>query len=396
VVFEGIKLPTLDKDTCARYHNAVIAYLRKLAEDEHHVQDENLLAAAVIERYYGELDSALQGREDNDSQFATFNLFFRAQAQNASCDVMPASSNGHWSRHPLPSTSSHHHRTAQQPRVNNEAALHQLKSFQHACFRVALRQEVTTAFLKQRSITLPLCSTWSLLDTFADADTPDFVWADRHLHHCAKVLQFCFGDSQPGSARDTRLSLASITGIETHQDQGERWKILRNYHEEWERRKPLSYSPIDEWGPTVQVHGSNGAAANFGVFPKIWYMAETHVVALQYLTLARILLDVYIPNTPQVGTGAAVARKRVSEEVRELVMRVCGTALSRNNSQPARMQAFMAVSVCGERFENLVERMTLLKLLDGLTEDFGWPTDKVQNELREVWGWPLLKKSVRR
>lgn len=399
VVYEGIILPTLTKDTCVRYHNACIAYLKKLADDPQDVQDENLLAAAVIERYYGELDAALEGRDDNDSQFATFNLFFRAQARNTPCDI-PSSPPSHlWPHCPLPSTSSHHHPHPHQSAFPSENALHQLKSFQHACFRVALRQEITTAFLKQRSITLPLCSTWSLLGTsFTDAEIPDFVWADRHLHHCAKVLQFCFGDSNTGNARD-RLSLSALTNTETHRDAGERWRAFKSYQQEWEKRKPLSFSPINEWGRGIEVLTSpdqpggggdtatgTGTSTNY-VFPKIWYMAETHVIALQYLSLARILLTVYNPDLPRLGAGAVMAQKRVSEDVCELVVRVCATAMSRGSSQPARMQAFMAVCVCGERFGGDVERSALLHLLKGLEEDFGWPTEKARRELLEAWRW---------
>jgi hypothetical protein len=51
------------------------------------------------------------------------------------------------------------------------------------------------------------------------------------------------------------------------------------------------------------------------------------------------------------------------------------------------MQAYMAVAVCGERFEDGSQRRSLLDVLNGLEREFGWPTGKTQEELKAGWGW---------
>ena len=363
--YQGIDLPNLTNDTCVNYHQACIAYLKKLAESPTDVQDENLLAAAVILRYYEELDCALRG-DDSGSSLVTFNVVFRAQANATNSPLTLAPANTLWSS---PDSRIRSHPT-------RELALHHLKSFQHACFRIALRQETTTAFMKQRPINLPLCSTWSLLDVF-DEDAPDTVWADRHLHHCAKVLQFCFGDSHSGSnAASNPLSLSNLTNSSTHQNSIDRWRTHKSYQEHWEKVKPLSFSAIYLEEPEPK-----------NPFPTIWYMSETHVIGLQYLDLARILLTVYNPSIPRLGPGATATQKRVAEEVREIVVRLCGIAISNPSNQPAWMQAYMAVAVCGERFEDGMERRSLLGVLIGLEREFGWPTRRVQEELKGAWGW---------
>ena len=61
--------------------------------------------------------------------------------------------------------------------------------------------------------------------------------------------------------------------------------------------------------------------------------------------------------------------------------------MSSPSNQPARMQAYMAVAVCGERFEDGRERSCLLEVLIGLQKDFGWPTGRTQEELKGAWGW---------
>lgn len=368
ITYQGINLPNLTNDTCVNYHQACIAYLKKLAESPIHVQDENLLAAAVILRYYEELDCALRGT-DSETSLATFNVVFRAQASATNSSFAASPANELWSN----VHTSNHTRT---PQPTRDLALHHLKSFQHACFRIALRQETTTAFMKQRPINLPLCATWSLLEVI-DEDAPDAVWADRHLHHCAKVLHFCFGDSHSSSnAASNPLSLSNLTNSSTHQKGIDRWRTYKAYQDHWDNVKPLSFSPI-----YLQDHDPHTP------FPTVWYMSETHDIGVQYLDLARILLTVYNPAIPRLGPGATATQKRVSEEVREITVHLCGIAMSNPSNQPARMQAYMAVAVCGERFEDGRERRSLLDLLIGLQRDFGWPTGRTQEELKGAWGW---------
>ena len=117
-------------------------------------------------------------------------------------------------------------------------------------------------------------------------------------------------------------------------------------------------------------------------------MSDIHVIGLQYLDLASILLTAYDPSIPVLGPGAAATQKRATEEMRELVIRICGIATSNPTNQPARMQAYMAISVCGERFEDATKRRSLLEVLMNLESDFGWPTKRVQHGLKNAWGWP--------
>ncbi|KAH0837510.1 putative arca-like protein [Fonsecaea pedrosoi] len=350
IEYQNILLPKLTEETAVKYHNACIAYLIKLSSDSEHVRDENLLAAAVILRYYEEIDPSLTN-EDSKTLIHTFTLFANAQASPYAfmMDVdkhpeylRPGSSIGLF-----------------------ENALAYLESFQHASFRVALRQELTIAFLRQRPVRLPL-ETWTILQGFDKAE--DFIWSDRHLYHCAKVLQFCFGaDSGTGKT------------------QIERWNELRDFEMQWDQYKPLSFAPIHHQPPDRQ----KGKC-----LPQIWYMAEVHATGLLALDLARILLTVYNPNIPRIGPGATAHQKRITDEVHDIVIRLCGTAMSLGgttasnaSSQPAMVQAYMAVVVCGEYFSDPLEQQALMGILDRLKDEHGWPTDKTAMQLKREWGW---------
>ncbi|EXJ83518.1 hypothetical protein A1O1_07141 [Capronia coronata CBS 617.96] len=344
VKYQDVLLPKLTEESALKYHNACIAYLIKLSGDPEHVRDENLLAAAVILRYYEEIDTSFTG-EDSETFLHTFQVFVKAQANPYACLLNDG-------EHP------EYLRPGSATGVIKDNAITYLKSFQHAAFRIALRQETTTAFLKQRSVRLPLDS-WSILQGFDEAE--DFVWSDRHLYHCANVLQFCFG-SDNGSGRS----------------QIERWNELRQYQLHWDQVKPLSFSPIHYQDPDR----SKGEC-----FPHIWYMAEVQVAGMMFLDLARILLTVYNPNIPRIGPGVITAQKRIVEEVHDIVIRLCGTAMSNPSSQPAMVQAYMAIAVCGEYFSDPAEQKALLGILDRLKNEQGWPTGKTAMELKKEWGW---------
>ena len=59
VMYNGKLLPDLKIDTAIHYHNECIRHLILLSNDPDQVHDENLLAAAIILRFYEEVDGEL-------------------------------------------------------------------------------------------------------------------------------------------------------------------------------------------------------------------------------------------------------------------------------------------------------------------------------------------------
>jgi hypothetical protein len=343
IVYHGITLHNLTSETAIKYHNACIAYLIELAKDEENVRDENLLAAAVILRYYEELDTSLTD-EDTEMFLGVSQVFINAQASNAFS--------------PLPSSSCV---DSTQPAWLENASKDSIASsrfFRHAAFRMALRQEITSAFLKQRSIRLPL-EAWASLRSSSDAE--DAVWTDRIVIFCADVLQFCFGED-------------NLRG----RNQVERWNELKNFEMSWRVSKPPSFGAI---------HYREADPSAGEVFPQIWYLAECQRSGMQYLDLACVLLTVYDPTTPRLGIRASAARRRTSTEVQKLVLRLCGIALSNRTSQPALVMAAMAISMCGEYFSDPAQQRGMIDLLVELELEHAWPTSKIVRDLKLLWMW---------
>lgn len=334
IMYEGTRLPSLTIESAVAYHNACIAYLIELSNDPKHVQDESLLAAAIILRYYEELDTSLTG-EDAETFLHTFQVFINAQADNVFS--LPAASG-----------------QAQVGSIGGTASY--ARSFRHAAFRMALRQEVTSAYMKQRSVRLPL-DAWASQRSFHHAE--DDVWTDRLVLYCADVLQFCFADDAP-----------------LGKNRVERWMELKEFEDSWESCKPLSFAPIQYQEPDRQ-HGQ--------CFPRIWYMSECHVLGMQHLDLARILLTVYDPSIPRLGPGSVAAARRISNTVRTIVLRICGNAISNPAMQPAQVKAHLAIAVCGEYFVDTDEQKSMVDLLLGLEAEHAWPTARTIAGLKLAW-----------
>lgn len=337
IIYEGIELPRLNSNTSLNYHNACIAYLRKLSGDREQVQDESFLAAAVILRYFEELDVPFTD-DGPDTCVPAFQMFIHAQA---AIYLGP------------PAINAFPHSTD----LINQSSLQYPHGLQHACFRTALRQEITRGIIKQCPVRLPI-SRWSILEGFTEAD--DIVWADRHILHCAKVLQFCFGEE-------------NIPGI----TRAEQWNELKQFEAQWERHKPLQFSAIHYQAPNK---------AKDEVFPQIWYTAEAHVSGMQHFNLARILLTVYNPTIPRLGPGATAAQRRTAEDVRAIVILICGTALSNMKHQPAMVQAYLAIAICGEHFTDRAEQHAILSILARLEKDYAFPTSATASDLKSEWG----------
>lgn len=248
----------------------------------------------------------------------------------------------------------------------------------HAAYWIALRQEATTAFSKQRTFRLPLepCEPYR---SFEPAD--DYVWADRLVIHCADVLQYCFGSAEednPGIRYHSSSSMGVLHTIETPEMRLARYEELVAFETYWTEFGPPSFNPIYSREPDR----SRGE-----VFPELWYLNNCHVAGLQFLELARILLTVYNPKIPRLGPRQREAMRSVDEKVRSIVLRLCGIALSNEHTPPGMVTACAAIGTCGDRFTDRVEQEALLRVLEKLENENVYPTSPSQKSLKQAWGW---------
>jgi hypothetical protein len=335
--YRDVCLPSLNHKAVLQHHNICVTELIELSNDPAFVQDESLLAALVILRLHEEMDTLYTG-EDKERLLRSTRFFLDAQTKNSLAKIHGNVDEAN------PTTSAD---------ILPETTIAHFRSFRHTIFRIALRQELTAAYLTQRCVQYPI-TLWCLLDDLEASYEEDFIWADRHLLHCARVLDFCYGS-------DKRT---------------ERWKELKSFEARWEEKMPVSFLPLFQ----SQPGGSRDQ-----ILYRVWYISDLHLSTVQFSGLSRILLMVFDPTTPRIGPNATTARQLISAEVRRIVIHLCSTAASYPDLTPAFVQAAMAVVICGELFTSYQEQDTLITFLAHLEEKIGWPTSHHAARLKHSW-----------
>jgi hypothetical protein len=412
VAYAGNVLSDLKIETAIQYHNESIKDLIRLSMDPDQVDNEDLLAAAIILRFYEEVDAPLRiGTAADDSNdeasddvvdtelfLKVTNIFLSAQqpdiaqlphtspvashptpGDNDSVDrtSYPVFNASPSSTTTTPSLRPQHHHAASLSTSDPTPRVTRADGLRQACFWVAFRQEITVAFLKQRPFNLPL-SRCAAFRSFCAAE--DAVWADRLIIFCADVLQFCHGGVDPDIPHSSYNAdpAAASPLLQRKKEERERWDELQSTLQKFCTVLPRSFEPIYFRYPDPAYHE---------VFPEIWYLDAIHVTGIQHVELARILLAVSNPYLPKLGLGHVSAMNKLSSELKSIVLRLCGIALSNRRVPPGLVTAYMGIAMCGEHFTERREQEAILRVLQELEREHAWPSERTGLGLRRAWGW---------
>lgn len=369
VRYGGRTLHDLTDETALHYHSKCIQDLLELGANPEQTGNEDLLAAAIILRFYEEIDYPLQDEQKDDEVFLrVLNMFIEAQIPNmaANSQSVVSTVTGEIS------TSSGEIYSSPSSNVLGNATLESrwyMSSLRQAAFWVAFRQEVYSAFLKQRPFSMSL-SRCDIFRSFTPGE--DGLWTARLVIFCADILEFCYGNT----AHSTH---STPPATQAPAQPKERWAQLKYLSQKWIDFLPSGFEPIYVREPDRQ-QGE--------VFPEICYLTNIHVAGVQHIELARILLAVYDPNIPKLGLGHKESMRALSQELRAAVLRLCGIAVYNRQNPPSLTTALLGIVVCGEHFDDRVEQIALMELLDELDYHHGWPVGDYRERLKQSWGWP--------
>ncbi|KAL2807840.1 hypothetical protein BJX63DRAFT_57520 [Aspergillus granulosus] len=366
VKYDGRILHDLTDETALHYHNKCIHDLLTLGVSPEQTRNEDLLAAGIILRFYEEVDYPLQDdKRDNELFLRVINIFIEAQIPSVPLSPQRSlsltESNGTGADMEVAETYGSLSNMPNMPSFENKRWY--MADLRQAAFWVAFRQEVYSAFLKQRPFNMSL-SRCDVFRSFTPAE--DALWTARLVIFCADVLEFCYGNSHQPPAHEVDGTSAK-----------ERWSHLKTLEQNWVDLLPPSFEPIYFREPDKQKGE---------VFPEICYLTNIHIAGVQHVELARILLAVYNPNIPKLGLGHRAAMRAVSEELRGCVLRLCGIAVHNRKNPPSLTTALLGIMVCGEHFDDRAEQEALLSLLEELEHDLGWPVGNSRDRLKQSWG----------
>ncbi|KFA68307.1 hypothetical protein S40285_07208 [Stachybotrys chlorohalonatus IBT 40285] len=221
-----------------------------------------------------------------------------------------------------------------------------------AAFWVALRQEVGMAIQCQRPIT-------SVIDRFPielsldPAD--DSTWANRMVLLTAKLTQHCC------SKRPT----TSTDGVYEH---------LATYADRWMEMKPASFEPF-----------YFQSANDDSLFPELWLTCDAHVMGLLYYHLAKILLEIYRPDHPQLESAVSEALNTTDATTREHVLTLSGIAMTIPRFHVAHLTACGGIILAAGTFPKRSEQVQLLEVMSKAAEV--WNIKETREKLYEAWGW---------
>ncbi|KAL4946458.1 hypothetical protein BDV06DRAFT_218388 [Aspergillus oleicola] len=369
IEYDGRVLHDLTDETALHYHNKCIQDLLQLSSNPAQTHNEDLLAAAIILRFYEEVDYPLQDEQKDDEFFLqVVNMFIEAQIPKVPLIAQrnPSVASGvtgpddlEISSSPIEVYSSPSSTTL--GRIMTLESRWYMSSLRQASFWVAFRMEVYSAFIKQRPFNMSL-SRCDVFRSFTPGE--DALWTARLVIFCADILEFCYGHAAhtPAEGASTK----------------ERWTHLKSQSERWIDSLPSSFEPIYFREPNR--HKGE-------VFPEVCYLTNIHVAGVQHIELARILLAVYNPNIPRLGFGHRESMRVLSEELRASVLRLCGIAVHNRQNPPSLTTALLGIVVCGEHFDDWTEQKALLELLDELEWHHGWPVGDYRHRLKQSWGW---------
>ncbi|WXC58784.1 hypothetical protein SNK03_004684 [Fusarium graminearum] len=223
-----------------------------------------------------------------------------------------------------------------------------------AAFWVALRQEIHMSFMQAR----PVDPNFALEDIsrLVQNDDTCCTFANLTILQCAACLRYCYG------SEDQSFSA---------------WERLQEAQERWWAERPWHFHPM-------YINESDDVP---GFFPQVLYLNDAVVTGVLHYLLIKVLLAAHNPRTPKLGPGQAKAAKTINEEMRKTVKMVCGVAESNQRNPTGFAYACLAITMAGDRFNNMYEQEALYNVLQKADVQFGWPNRSVQEYLKEAWGW---------
>jgi hypothetical protein len=211
-------------------------------------------------------------------------------------------------------------------------------SFRQAIYWAAFRQELWISLMTQRAFQLHIFPADRSLEPANDS-----IWATRTIAHLGDVCNFAFGDGRHSVAR---------------------YNQLLEENKAWKSRRPDSFDPF------FYRQDRDGSGRNF---PDIRLHQKSHVMGMQYHTLAHMLLVVHNPSIPQLGPAHKQARTVVDKLVQDDVRTLSGVALSNPKVFPCKFVACYAIALVGDRFTARDDQERLRDLWYTCERSHGFP-----------------------
>ncbi|OAA59408.1 hypothetical protein ISF_06343 [Cordyceps fumosorosea ARSEF 2679] len=112
------------------------------------------------------------------------------------------------------------------------------------------------------------------------------------------------------------------------------------------------------------------------IFPTIWYTSHIELTSIQQSLMARSVLVSENPFLKQQPSSRSSWRK-VENEVRMLMLDLCGIALCHPACAPALVNAAIGIQLYGDYFTDQYERLALRSVVEKYRDAHAWPVRRL-------------------
>ncbi|PWY84843.1 hypothetical protein BO70DRAFT_334780 [Aspergillus heteromorphus CBS 117.55] len=189
------------------------------------------------------------------------------------------------------------------------------------------------------------------------------AWTHRMVFICAKIANFRSLGQPPSlesSATDMRIS-------QRYQE----WCTYNDWCDQWARAVPRSMMPLG------YLHSWQTNSKS--VFPQIWLIKRSTIVAQLLYHTARILLTKTNPVESEFSTEMQTIQQSHARDI-------CGiVAHSRDRGVASLSIRFLAIAA--ECLTTREAQQEAFDILESIIKQTGWKSEHVKKELQDAWGW---------
>lgn len=245
---------------------------------------------------------------------------------------------------PIVGSDNQGHLVGAQSLIRLQGQVEVASSLHQAAYWACLRQEIYMSLRDRRGIRLDLAP----FRTFQAVQPGGrYSLSSAATLHCAETIAYTQGYDSPQLLPTYEELVSENKRIRMHKD-----------------ATPFYY----------RARGSD--------FPDQRYETEDQIIATQYSTLARILLELHPAVPPQTEHARRLATHRINENVRQHVWTMCGVGISNTNSPAALLIACMGTTLAVDCFDTQGDLERLGGFLDLTERTRGWPTASIGILLR--------------
>ncbi|RDA95632.1 hypothetical protein CP533_1147, partial [Ophiocordyceps camponoti-saundersi (nom. inval.)] len=181
-------------------------------------------------------------------------------------------------------------------------------------------------------------------------------------------------------------SASKANKVVMHLVQTAKWHWGDGSESEWQRLSKqqdlIEQKVLIAFRPTYQRTADKTKGE---IFPTIWYASNIDVTSVQLALIAKAVLVAENPYLKPRSRSPPTSRSNwrlVENEVRDLLLDLCGIALCNPASPPALVQAALGIGMYGDFFTDYYQRQAIRIVVERYRDAHAWPVQRLLDKFR--------------